>query len=147
MADDCHCIELADNNFHIPDDFWNSPPVHPIGDFYFPADLWDNIPSFDEVRQLHEDFLHQCVEFPEKLWDNELTASTDPDMPDLIHIPADELNDSDMPDLIEENEPPVKRRRLHGKQSPQSRSRHKWKKAKAPAALVFAASSLLLCEY
>ena len=117
MADDCHCIELADNNFHIPDDFWNSPPVHPIGDFYFPADLWDNIPSFDEVRQLHEDFLHQCVEFPENLWDNELTASTDPDMPDLIHIPADELNDSDMPDLIEENEPPVKRRRLHGKQS------------------------------
>jgi hypothetical protein len=40
-------------------------------------------------------------------------------MPDLIHIPADELNDSDMPDLIEENEPPVKRRRLHGKQSVQ----------------------------
>ena len=118
MADDHHCIELADNDFHIPDDLWNSSPVNPIGDLDFPADLWDNIPSFD-VRQLHEDFLHQCVEPPEIFWDNESTSSTDTDMPDLIAIPADDKNDSDMPDLIEENEPPVKRRRLHGKQSVQ----------------------------
>jgi len=58
MADDHHCIELDD--FHIPDDLWHNSPVNPIGDFDFPADLWDNIPSFD-VRQLHEDFLLQCV--------------------------------------------------------------------------------------
>ena len=102
------CIEVADNDFQIPDDFWNSPPAHSIGDFVLPADLWDNIPSFDEIRQIHEDLLH--VELPEIFWDNEATASTDP-------IPADE-DDSDMPDLITDPDgPPVKKRRLHGKQS------------------------------
>ena len=115
MDNVCSELTFPDNDFYITDDFWNGP-THQVGDFVFPADFWDNAPSFDEVRQLHLD-LH-CVELPEDFWDNE---STDSDMPDLI--PVDDKNE-DMSDVVPADdkecvEPPVKRRRLHGKQSVQ----------------------------
>ena len=111
-----YCSELSfpDNDFHITDDFWNGAP-HEVGDFVFPADMWDNIPSIDEVRQLHLD-LH-CVELPEDFWDNESTTSTDPDMPDLIPAEEPDVIPPSSSTIIEEKEPPVKKRRLHGKQS------------------------------